>query len=232
MSVGVRIEVAVDSVADALEAFAHGADRVELCARLETDGVTPRVEDVRRVVEAGHGAVAVMVRERDDGYEATPADVETMAAHAEACVKAGAARIVFGVVRCDGTIDEDACARIIASCAGSEPVFHRVFDRMADWRGSLETLVRLGFRGLLLSGGESTRAPGALERLAAVREAAAGRLDLLPGGGVRADNARVVALAAGAGLSRGWVHTSARVGGRLDPTALRAVRAALDAPGA
>jgi copper homeostasis protein len=224
----VRIEVAVDSVADALAAFAHGADRVELCARLETDGVSPRVEDVRRVVEAGLGPVAAMVREREDGYEATPADVETMAMHAAACAKAGAARVVFGVVRRDGTIDEDACARIIAACTGCEPVFHRVFDRMDDWRGALETLVRLGFRGLLLSGGESTRTPGALERLAAVREASAGRLDLLPGGGVRADNARAVADAAGAE----WVHTSARVDGRLDPAALRALRAALDTPGA
>ncbi|MDX2130653.1 MAG: copper homeostasis protein CutC [Planctomycetota bacterium] len=219
-----RIEVAVDSVEDALAAFDAGADRVELCARLETNGVTPDLADVRRVVAAGRGPLAVMLRERADSYRASAREVDAMAASARAFSAAGAARLVFGVVADSGEIDPRACGAIVAACGGATPVFHRVFDALADWRGAIETLVSLGFGGLLASGGQSVRAPGATDRLRAVRGAIGGRLDLLPGGGVRADNARAVREASGSD----WLHTSARdAHGRFSPGVLRALREAV-----
>jgi copper homeostasis protein len=74
-------------------------------------------------------------------------------------------------------------------------VFHRAFDRLVDPFSALDELADLGFHRVLTSGGP----PTALEGIATLRrlvEKAAGRVDIVAAGGVRAGNAQAL-LAAG-----------------------------------
>jgi copper homeostasis protein len=82
--------------------------------------------------------------------------------------------------------------------AGGRPVvFHRAFDATADPFEALEALIDLGFTRVL-TGGHQRRAIDGIDQLRALVERAAGRIEILPGGSVRADNAAEIVARTGA----------------------------------
>lgn len=217
----VQIEVATDSVGDAKYALDHGASRVEFCSALDADGLTPDVRLLRGLLWAAPGRVAVMVRERTENFAARGTLLNAMERRIRQVVGHGAAGVVFGVLdvyKDHWRVDEAACGRLIRACDGVPATFHRAFDVCEDWEKAIDTLVALGFRRVLMSGGANLRARGALDRVAACVQRAAGRIDVIAGGGLRHDNARMVIDRAGCD----WVHSSCRTGGtRLDTEALK-----------
>lgn len=106
----------------------------------------------------------------------------------------GVAGLAVGALTPDHAIDEVACARLRAACGNATLVFHRAFDLVADPFAALETLIALGYQRILTSGqAPSAAGPGGgAERIRALVERAAGRIEILPGGGIRADNAREI----------------------------------------
>ena len=76
---------------------------------------------------------------------------------------------------------------MIDRIGAGQAVFHRAFDFVADWRVGLEELIRLGCRRVLTSGGQATAAAGSAT-LRAMIEAAGERIEVMPGGGIRAEN--------------------------------------------
>jgi copper homeostasis protein len=65
--------------------------------------------------------------------------------------------------------------------------FHRAFDNLGDQAAGLETLIDLGVAVVLTSGGPARALDGAV-RLMQLVEQAAGRIDILAGGGITAAN--------------------------------------------
>jgi copper homeostasis protein len=77
--------------------------------------------------------------------------------------------------------------------AGCETVYHRAFDVVADPIAALERIIDLGFTRVLTSG-RAPRAVDGLDEIRRTRERTAGRIEVLPGGGINAATvARVVA---------------------------------------
>jgi copper homeostasis protein len=116
-----------------------------------------------------------------------------MCRDAEALAVAGAHGFVLGCLKDDG-IDIAACKEVLKAATGCPAVFHRAFDSLADQSSGLERLIELGFARIMTSG----RAASALEGAAVLRglvEQASGRIEVMPGGGIRAANvAEVVRL--------------------------------------
>jgi copper homeostasis protein len=83
--------------------------------------------------------------------------------------------------------------------------FHRAFDMCRDPRKALEELVALGVDRVLTSGQEATCIEG-LELIAELQQRAAGRIIILPGGGLTMRNVRKVIAATGVTE----IHLSAR----------------------
>lgn len=186
----VQIEICCGSAQDALEALAAGADRVELCSALPLGGLTPSLGQVKRA-KVGGCRVMAMVRPREGGFCYSGTEFETMCSDVEDFVAAGADGVVFGVLQPDGTVDEARCRVLVEAAGGRETVFHRAVDVVPDWRSALDTVIGLGFTRVLTSG----QAPGALagaETIRAMRDYAAGRIEILPGAGIRRHNAREV----------------------------------------
>ena len=67
---------------------------------------------------------------------------------------------------------------------GKQTVFHRAFDVLRDPMRGLDQLVDLGFTRVLTSGQKRAASEG-LERLRELVAHAKGRIEVLPGGGVR-----------------------------------------------
>ena len=200
------IEIAVQDPAGAAVAAAAGADRVELCSALSTGGLTPSIGAVLGAVDAAAGtaAVQVLIRPRPGGFVYDARELTTMVRDIRALRDTGIGGVVVGAMTSDRRIDSEVTAELVAAADGLDVTFHRAIDTALDQLESIEVLVGLGVTRVLTSGG-ARRSIDALAVLAAIQRRAAGRLEVMAGGGVRVDD---IAALLGAGLAA--VHLSAR----------------------
>jgi copper homeostasis protein len=111
--------------------------------------------------------------------------------------------VALGVLTAEGTIDLERCRALIGRVGGGgRVVFHRAFDVVADPLGALERLIDLGVGRVLTSGQRATAVEGA-DLIRRLIERARGRIEVLPGGGIRAGNAAEVVARTGAGQIHG-----------------------------
>lgn len=242
------LEICIDNVAGFDAAVAGGADRIELCGALSVGGLTPSPGLTALVVARARAAgvrVHAMVRPRAGDFTYTPGEVATAVADAQALIAAGVDGLVFGAVR-GGAIDEAVMREWVAAVRAVrgdiDLTLHRAVDLLPDPVAAIEPAIAHGFVRILTSGGAVRAADGAAA-IAAMTRAAAGRIVVMPGSGVRPDN--VAALLAMIGAAE--VHASAGVAvpqddalvqalgfagpglARTDTMVVRALRAAIDA---
>ncbi|XVU21491.1 copper homeostasis protein CutC [Actinoplanes sp. CA-054009] len=179
----VAFELAVQDTHGLEVAARLGADRIELCSALALGGVTPSLALVEAAVATpGIPPVHVLVRPRPGGFTYDPAETATILQDVRHVLRAGATGVVIGGVR-DATVDTDLVKRVL-DAAGDAPVtFHRAFDTLPDPVTAVETLAALGVRRILTSAG-ATSVADALPALAALTTTAAGRIEIMAGGGV------------------------------------------------
>jgi copper homeostasis protein len=194
---GRLLEVAANSVASALAAQEGGAGRVELCAALELGGLTPSQATIAMARERLRIPLYVLVRPRAGDFLYDDLECEAMRRDIETCAALGCDGVVLGALDAEGRVDVARC-RVLVGAAGRMGVtFHRAFDLARDPRRALEDVIALGCERVLTSGGQASAPEGA----ALIRERvgqAAGRIVVMPGGGVTAGNLAALAAATGA----------------------------------
>lgn len=210
----IRIEVCCGSADDVFEAARAGADRVELNSALFLGGLTPSIGQLR-VARAAGIEIMAMVRPREGGFCYTEKEFATMLADTEALLEAGADGIAFGILCEDGRLDVKRCERMMQAIGGAQSVFHRAIDVVPNWEEALDTLCAMGVTRVLTSGQMPSVQDGA-DTVRAMREYAGGRIEILPGGGIRMHNVRQVLHATGCGQ----IHVSMKTS-RRDPSTLQ-----------
>jgi copper homeostasis protein len=185
----VLLEVCVNCASDAIAAAQAGADRIELCSGLELGGLTPTLGCIRETLQAVDVPVVVVIRPRGGGFAYDEHDVRAMLTDARAALEAGAAGLVVGPLTRDGTIDTARCAQFVelTKFMAKDAVFHRAFDFVRNPADALEQLVELGVTRLLTSGQRTSALEGAAN-IRTLVEQAAGRIEILPGGGINMEN--------------------------------------------
>ena len=181
------VEICCGSADDVIQSKLAGADRVELNSGMFLGGLTPTIGQLIIAKRTGL-PVLTMVRPREGGFDYTEAEYETMLLDAVELKRAGADGIVFGFLNSDGTVNEKRCAEMMKVIGDKESVFHRAIDVVPDRKAALDILIKLGVTRVLTSGQE----PSALYGAGVIREMieyAAGRIEILPGGGIRPGNA-------------------------------------------
>lgn len=209
------LEVCCGSADDVIEAYRAGADRVELNSSLFLGGLTPSIGTLAVARRATELPIIAMVRPREGGFCYTEAEFAAAVEDARQLLANGADGLAFGFLHEDGTVDRErtrAVARL-AQAAGRETVFHRAIDVTPDWRAALDVLIGLGITRVLTSGQEAS-APLGADTIRQMAEYAAGRIQILPGGGIRLRN--VERVLAQTGCSQ--VHLSGHKA-QLDPSA-------------
>ena len=211
------LEVCCGSPESVDAAVAGGALRVELCSALEVDGLTPPVEWLRETKRRYPSLkVHVLVRPRAGDFVYTEEEVETMETQIESVLEAGADGIVIGCLTAAGDVDIPATERLVSVVESwnlasellhsdlchaandshffpspSRPVsvtFHRAFDVCRHPFEALEQIIGLGCRRILTSG-QAPSAEEGVDLLRKLQVRAAGRIIILPGGGVTPENA-------------------------------------------
>lgn len=187
----------METVEDARAAKAGGADRLELCLDLTCGGLTPPAELVAAVKQAVELPLVAMLRPRAGNFVYNARELDGMCARAGELRAAGADAIVLGALTREGLVDLAALERLTAAAAPLPLVFHRAFDALADQDTGLEALIAARCARVLTSG-DPLGVEHGLTRLAALVKRAADRIEIMPGGGVRAANAARLLRATGA----------------------------------
>ncbi|WP_455155870.1 copper homeostasis protein CutC [Sphingomonas zeae] len=199
------LEICVDDADGVAAVVAAGGDRIELCGALGLGGLTPSAALVAHAVASGV-PVHAMVRPRDGDFRYDAADVALATDEIRRLATMGVAGVVVGAMADDKRLDLDILARWRDAAAGIAIVLHRAIDLVADPVAAVEQATALGYDHVLTSGGAATALEGA-DVIAQMVMAARGRLSIIAGSGVSADNVArtgVDAVHASASVREDW----------------------------
>ena len=208
----ILLEVAIASADDAEAAQNAGADRVELNSALLLGGLTPSLGTLIEARARIQIPIIAMVRPRGGGFAYSEAEFASMLRDVRLFLDHGADGVAFGCLDDGGRVNHSRCAQI-ASLVGNDRdvVFHRAFDVTPDPVEALETLIALGVRRVMTSGQEDSAYNGAA-RIKALIEQSAGRIEILPAGGINAFTVEDVLARTGCDQIHASLKTSKRDG--------------------
>src|SRR5256714_5420963 len=187
LSKHVLVEAAVESLDAAIAAERAGAERIELCARLDLGGTTPSSTLIEKVLERVRIPVVVMVRPRKGGFVYTDDELALMTKDVARISRLQPAGIVTGAIGADGQLHRPGLSRLVGAAGDLPTTFHRAFDALADQPAAIEELIDIGFKRILTAGGASSALEG-VKRIAVLVERVRERMTVIAGGGVRAHN--------------------------------------------
>lgn len=181
------LEICVDDPAGLAAAIAGGADRIELCSALSVGGLTPS-PGLMALASSSPIPAYAMIRPRAGDFVFNEPEIAAMEADIDAARAAGLPGIVLGATHPDGSLDIATLERLITSASGLDITLHRAFDLAPDFIEAVDQAIGLGFARILTSGG-ARRAIDGLDALKQIIAHAAGRIAIMPGSGVTAENA-------------------------------------------
>jgi copper homeostasis protein len=186
------LEISVESVGGALAAERGGADRLELCSDLSAGGITPHDDLIPAVLQQVQIPVFGMIRPRAGGFVYSAAEFAAMQQSIRVAKACGMDGVVLGILTPEHTVDVARTRELVELAAPLPVTFHRAFDVSADLQKSLLDVLQTGAQRILSSGGAFDALKGALT-LAALRNAARGKIEIVPGTGVNPSNIAQVA---------------------------------------
>ena len=180
-------ELCAESVQAAQAAELGGADRIEFCSQLSIGGITPSEELISAVIHSVTIPVHVLIRPRGGNFVYSPAELDHMRRQIDHVKQAGAAGIAIGVLLPDGSVAVERSRELVRQARPLSVTFHRAFDETANLSSALECVIQTGADCLLTSGGAPDVLRGA-DSIARLRRQAAGRMEIMAGGGLRLTN--------------------------------------------
>ena len=181
------LECCCTSVFEAIEAEAGGASRIELCADLSCGGITPDRNTLEETLSKVNIPVNVLVRPREGDFVYSEVEIQRIADGIAMCKSLGVNAVVIGALDPKGNVDTRVMGFLMEQAEGLQVTFHRAFDECRDPFRALEDIISLGCHRLLTAGHAANVNEG-VETLRKLNEAAAGRITILAGSGVRPAN--------------------------------------------
>jgi copper homeostasis protein len=200
-------EFCAENFTDIPRAVAAGTERIELCDNLAVGGTTPSygvIQETADYLKDTKTTVATMIRPRGGDFVYNSIELRIMESDILKAVEAGTSELVFGALTDQNELDLEALEILMIPSQGLPVTFHMAFDEIpADLQKSaLDALVTLGFDKILMHGG-SLDQPINTERIAELVKYADGRIQILAGGGVTADNAEEISSLTGSAYVHG-----------------------------
>jgi copper homeostasis protein len=224
------LEVIAVRPGDGAAAQEGGANRLEVVAAMEHDGLTPSASLVTTVRRECSLPLRVMLRARP-GFGTEPAELRGLADAAARLADAGADGFVLGFLTPSGAVDMPAMTALLEAVRPLPWTFHRAIDAAEDpvraWR-DVRTLPRLD--GVLSAGSPEGLGVGVDTLCARAKADSAFARLVVAGGGVLPTHAVTLA---SAGVRGFHVGRGARTGhtwdAGVDVAAVRRWRQRLDA---
>lgn len=179
------------------KAMQAGARRIELCDNLAVGGTTPSYGVTKAAVELAADydtTIMTMIRPRGGDFVYNDLEIAIMLEDIRLTAQAGSQGVVFGALTADKKLDKANLEKLIAASKGMEIVFHMAFDELSDQDQleAIDWLSQAGVTRILTRAGVSG---DSLEKRFAhyhkILEHAAGKIEILPGGGIDMDNRQI-----------------------------------------
>jgi copper homeostasis protein len=170
-----RVEACVTSLSEALHAQSKGAHRLELCSRLDTEGMTPDLLLVKSILQSIHIPVRIMIRETETGFAASN-DVLSKMKHSISQLKAFQPDgFVLGVV-VHGKIDHDSMLELLHACDPYSITFHKAIDLTDDPESEIHWLNQFAQVDTVLTSGGAMTAEAGIDQILRLKKAFKGNI--------------------------------------------------------
>ena len=183
-------ELCLENFTKIPQALQAGVERIELCDNLAVGGTTPSygvIEEAAKYVAESKTTLAVMIRPRGGNFVYNSHELKIIETDTLKAVEAGAQNIVFGALTPDNEIDTDALETVSIAAQGLPITFHMAFDDVTDQEKAIDQLVEFGVDKILTHGGPLDQ-PLNTDKLKSLIDYAKGKINIIIGGGVNAEN--------------------------------------------
>lgn len=182
------IEGCVETLPECIMAEERGADRLELCADLAHDGLTPSKALIMEVGSKVNIPVKVMIRPRKGNFVYSEPEIKEMEESILFCKEAGVFGVVFGVLTPEHGLDIGRIEQLTALAKPLNVTIHKAIDDVVDPIGDLEKLSRIpGVDAVLTSGKRPTALEGS-DRLRQMIEIGGNKVKVIVAGKVSNEN--------------------------------------------
>jgi copper homeostasis protein len=155
-------EACVETVQHAIRAEKLGADRLELCARLDLGGISPPLTLVQEVLKSCTIPVRIMVRPRGGSFVFTRDEIAVMLRYITRCKPAGIQGFVMGALTPGNRLDIPLINQLADAASPLPVTIHKAIDETADPLAGIESLKSIpGITHVLSSGKAETAIRGA-----------------------------------------------------------------------
>lgn len=149
-----EIELCVASPESARLAENFPVTRIETCMALEVGGLTPEIGFVNWIRDTFHLEQHLLIRSRIGDFCFSNDEIMIMRDQIAHFYHLGYRGFVVGALTPEGHLNEEALSIWKRTAPDASFTFHRAFDDCQDWRQGLKTLMKLGFKRVLTSGGK------------------------------------------------------------------------------
>ena len=181
------VEVCCFSIESCIAAELGGAKRIELCASIYEGGTTPSAGLIKLAKQKTSIEIHAMIRPRGGDFCYSEDEILVMQEDIRIAKVLGCDGIVLGILQKDGKVNV-AQTKVMVDLAKPMPVtFHRAIDMTSDYEEALENIIQAGCHRILTSGQRNTAMEG-IEAIKNLVKQAKGRIEIMAGSGVNAQN--------------------------------------------
>ncbi len=182
------VEVCAFSLESCIAAELGGAKRIELCASLYEGGTTPSAGLIQLAKQRTSIEIHAMIRPRGGDFCYSEDEISVMQEDIRMVKSLGCEGVVLGILQKDGKVNIVQTKAMVALAKPMQTTFHRAIDMTPDYEEALENIIETGCNRILTSGQKNTAMEG-IEALKNLVKQANGRIEIMAGSGVNADNA-------------------------------------------
>lgn len=188
MNLNFTKEACVDNIHDAINVEKNGADQIELCSRLDLDGLTPSKKLILQTIRGVSIPIKVMIRSRPGDFTYNQDDINTMLDSIKFCLKNGINDIAFGALNSKRKIDEKNINQIISSYKELNITFHKAIDLVDNQIDEIKKLLKFNqIKAILTSGGQKNAIEGQ-ENIKKLFECFKNKIDIIAAGKITNKN--------------------------------------------
>ena len=194
----ITIEACIQSLEEALESERNDVHQLEICSRLDLDGLTPDKQLVLDIISQCNALSKVMIRPRGGNFVHNHVEIKKMIEDIMWCQDHGIKQIVLGVLTDRNEVDVPQLQLFSDAAQGMEITFHKAIDLVPDPLKAIDQLRQFHNVRYILSSGQAKTAWEGRAMLVEMIAAGGEDIDIIVAGKVRYQNLATLHEAIGA----------------------------------
>ncbi len=181
-------EACVETFEEAILAEKKGADRVELCSRLDLDGLTPERKIIEKVLGALSIPIKIMIRPRAGDFSYNDQELKRMKEDILYCKNLNVQGVVFGILNQNKTIDMENMKYLCDTADDLDITFHKAIDQTDSIIDEIDRLLAIDSISSILTSGGAYNAHAGSSLLKKAVEKYQDIITIIPAGSITKNN--------------------------------------------